>query len=228
MAIPQLLVGEQTSAGTGVPVLQRGGQLGDTILSELHGQYYEQVYRGNVWYIGGVAEVALSANSISLTATTTPITGIWNPLSSSVNCVMLYADLMMSLNVTSATRQGAWFWAMSTNNGAISTGASCFNAKTLAVAGPKGASATKGFVGGIALTAITNNLVIQRPAKFNVGINITTASFPATALSPLQCDREEFKGALIVPPGGVLALLNGNSTTNMSCVAGMCWEEVPV
>ena len=72
------------SIAPGTVVALRSGQLGDTIVSELHGRFYEQTYRGNV-YTGGITAVtALSTNTITLTATTTPILGLWNNLSNAV------------------------------------------------------------------------------------------------------------------------------------------------
>jgi hypothetical protein len=227
MAINNYQAGEPGSVPSG-SVLQRGGALGDGIFSELMPNYYEQCARGNVWYTGSVAECALSANTITLSATTTPIIGIWNPASSSINCVLLWGGLQVSLQAASSTRQGAWVWASSTGNAAISTGASCYNARTLSTTGPKGASATKGFIGSVALTGLTNALVITRPAMFNCGIAITSASVPATAVVPVATDDREFKGMWIVPPGGVLALLNTNSTTMLSTLGVLSWMEVPI
>jgi hypothetical protein len=39
---------------------------------------------------------------------------------------------------------------------------------------------------------------------------------------------QEFDGSLIVPPGGVLALLNTVSTANLSVASRLMWEEVTV
>ena len=228
MAINQGRAGEPASIPAG-PVDNRSDQLGGICVSELMAPYYEQVARGNVWYTGSVAECALSANTITLSATTTPIIGIWNPASSSVNCVLLWAALQVSLQAASSTRQGAWVWAASVGNTAISTGAAPFNARTLSTTGPKGASATKGFIGSVALTALTNALVIQRPAIFNnCGVAITTASVPATAAVPLGAGIQEFKGGWSIPPGGCVALLNTNSTTMLSTLGELCWMEVPI
>lgn len=228
MAIAQFKTGEIMPVASGTPVDNFGGRQGDDLVSELMPFYYEQNYRGNLWYCGSTAEVALSANTITLTATTTPIVGIWNPSTSQVNCVLVRSWLAATLQAASSTRQGAFVWAMSLGNGAISTGSAPFNAKTLSTTGPKGASATKAFNGGIALTAITNNLVIQRPSLMNIGLAITTNTVTAATVVPCQTAEEWFRGSLFVPPGGVLALLNTNSTTNLSCVAGLEWIEVPI
>jgi hypothetical protein len=47
-------------------------------------------------------------------------------------------------------------------------------------------------------------------------------------LLPSYVGREDFDGSLIVPPGGVLALLNTTSSTVFSAVGKLAWEEVPV
>jgi hypothetical protein len=39
---------------------------------------------------------------------------------------------------------------------------------------------------------------------------------------------EEFDGSMIIPPGGVLALLNTVSTTTISVASMLLWEEVPL
>ena len=70
-------VGPTTNAD-GAPQIMRLGRAGESIVSPLHGRFYEQNYRGNIFSIGNNA-VALSANTIALTATSTPILGVWNP-----------------------------------------------------------------------------------------------------------------------------------------------------
>jgi hypothetical protein len=198
----------------------RLGQFGDTIVSELHGKWYEQAYRGNLYSVG-MTSTALSANTITLTATTTPIVGVWNPLASTVNLVIAKAILQTSVAGNSAVAPGAFVWATSINNGAITTGLAPLNRKTLAAAG----SQAKGFTAAVALTGITNNLVIQQAAAF--GPLVAAQGATATPLfSPAS--TEEFDGSLIVPPGGVLALLNTTSTTTISVASMLLWEEVPI
>ena len=61
--ILQSVVGPPVSGGGFAPGIQanlRSGQLGDTIVSELHPKYYEATYRGNV-FSGGTATAALSS-----------------------------------------------------------------------------------------------------------------------------------------------------------------------
>ncbi len=197
------------------------GRQGDQLSSELEGRFYTQCYNG-VMFSWGKTETALSANSVSLTATTTPIIGVWNPSTSTVNLVILQATLQTSLQAASSTRQGAYVWASSTGNTAISTGNTPWNRKTLTQAG----SQAKGFDLATALTGLTNNLVIMEAADLTGGVAITTASVTAATNVPTQVSVQNFDGSMIVPPGGVLALLNTNSTTNVSVASRILWSEV--
>lgn len=214
-----LLVGQQALSDGANPVA-RGGKQGDMIVSELHGRYYETNYRGNLYSVGATS-IALSANTISLSATTTPIVGVWNPVSSTVNLVMLKAKCLITAAGANAVAPGAFVWATSIGNGAITTGLNPLNRKTLAAAG----SQAKGFNITTALTGLTNALVVQNAAAFGTLV----AAQGATATPFISGDGvEEFDGALIVPPGGVLALLNTVSTTTVSVASSLMWEEVPL
>ncbi len=198
----------------------RQGQLGDLVVTELHGKWYEQCYRGNLFSVG-MSATALSANTITLTATTTPIIGVWNPSTSSVNLVLSKAKCNIAVAGNSAVAPGAFVWATSIGNGAISTGLNPLNRKTLAQAG----SQAKGFNITTALTGLTNNLVVQNGSAFGTLV----AAQGATATPFISGDAvEEFDGSLIIPPGGVLALLNTVSTTTISVSAMLLWEEVPL
>ncbi|SRR6266436_554158 len=204
------------------PRLIRTGELG---VSEIHGRFYEQCYRGNLYSIGNVG-TALSANSITLTATTTPILGVWNPATSPVNLVILQASLQLYINtLTAPVGAGPLFWAASIGNTALSAGAPVFSRRTLSFSGSQAA----GFSGGNALTGLTNNVVKFDAADFT---NATAQTY-GTIVAPTSGTTltsfggvQNFDGSLIVPPGGVLALLNANSTTTMNAVGRLLWEEV--
>jgi hypothetical protein len=213
------------SIAPGTVVAMRSGNLGDTIVTELHGRFYEQTYRGNVYTGGITALTALSANTITLTATTTPILGLWNNLSNTVNLVVLQASLqIVPNNLTSGAAPGALIWATSTSNGAISTGSTPFNAKTLTQSG----SVAKFFTPAVALTGLTNNLVALTASDIPSPSGLTYTTLGSTAIIPPIGGVENFDGGLIIPPGGVLALLNTVSSTTFSVYGRITWEEVPV
>lgn len=216
-------------AADGAVVPQRSGKLGDVIASDLHGRFFEQCYRGNIYSIGS-SKIALSANTITLVAATTPILGVWNPSNSPVNLVILQAALQFAANtLTAPVPPGYFVWATSLGNAAISTGSAPFNRKTLLSAG----SQAKAFPGGVALTGLTNNLVILEAADFPNLSDLTDAGTVAASTTTSNATAgaqgvQNFDGSFIVPPGGVLALLNTNSTTTYSAAGRLLWEEVPL
>ena len=209
---------QSLSPGTN-PTL-RQGQFAELLMSHLQPRFYENNFRGNIFSVG-MTTTALSANTITLTATTTPILGLWNPTTSPINAVLLQATLQIVTAGNSAVVPGAFVWATSIGNGAISTGLTPFNRKTLAAAG----SQVKGFAGATALTGITNNLVIQEAGDFG-SLVVAQGATGTPIISPPMV--QNFDGGLIVPPGGVLALLNTNSTTTISVAGKLMWAEVPV
>lgn len=223
MPLAQGYVGQYKSADGGSPAQGfRQGQQGELIFSELHGRFYEQVRNGNVYSIGSGA-TALSANTISLSATTTPILGVWNPASSPVNLVILQCALQVYINtLTTPVGCGPLVWASSIGNAGITLGSAPFNRKTLVAAG----SQAKGFPGGVALTGLTNALVVFEGADLANTTILTHGT--VTAVNPMSSTGgvQNFDGSLIVPPGGVLALLNTTSTTTCSVAGRLLWEEV--
>lgn len=215
-------VGPQVNAD-GVTNNGRSGKTGEQIFSELHGRFYEQASRGGLYSIGATI-TALSANTISLSATTTPIVGVWNPSTSLVNLVIVQAALcVVANNLTSGAGPGVFVWASSVGNTTITTGSTPFNRKTLASVG----SSAKGFP-FVALTALTNNLVIFEEADFPSPSGLTYTTIGSTALMPSFQGVQNFDGSLIVPPGGVLALLNTTSCTTFSAASRLLWEEVAI
>jgi hypothetical protein len=198
----------------------RLGKGGDLIVQELHGRFFEQAFRGAL-FSAGSGVTPLSANTISLTSSTTPIVGVYNPSTSTVNLVILQIAVSVYANtLTTPVGPGALVLASSVGNTAVTTGAAPFNRKTLASSGAQ----AKAFNGGVALTGLTNNLVVfdglEIPTQGPVTYSTTTAMQLGGA-SVVNVD-----GSIIVPPGGVLALLNTTSTTTMSAVSRMLWEEV--
>jgi hypothetical protein len=68
-------------------------------------------------------------------------------------------------------------------------------------------------------------LTIQHSAAFGTLV----AAQGATASPFISGDGvEEFDGAIIIPPGGVLALLNTVSTITVNVASMLLWEEVPI
>lgn len=231
----QGVVGPQSaqSLPAGTPGMMRLGQLNDTIVSELHGRFYEANYRGTLFSVGN-SVAALTANSYigaTLDATIKPVLAVWNPTASTVNVVLAQAAIMSVWNTwTTPTGCGLFVAATSTGNAAITTGVAPLNRKTLTAVG----SQAKGFPGGttlIALTGLTSNLVLQEaieiPAIVGTGA-YGTPSAPTAVQYNTMGGVVNFDGTIIVPPGGVYAILAQISTTTTSVTGRLVWEEVPI
>ena len=205
------------SDGSNHPVRQ--GKTGELVVSALGGSFYELASRGLVWR-SGMGQTALSANTISSSATTTPIIGLWNPENSDRYLVPICAILQVSVAGNSAVAPGAFVWATSQDNSAITTGNNPVNTKTWL---SPGGSVAKAFNINTALTGLTNTIVVQRAAAFG---NLVAAQ-PATATATFSPPGVEwFDGTELVPPGGLLALLNSTSTTTVSVASAIYWTEV--
>lgn len=206
----------------------RQAKAGELNVSELRGRFYEDTYRGNL-FSGGMTLTSISnATFTTLTATTTPIIGVWNPLTSKYNLSILQAVLGVTLTAATTTGAGPYVWAVSTNNGALTLGSIPWSRATLAQAGSL--SGAKVFAGA-ALTGLTNNLVIVQASALTGGAvgnfsEVGTAVGFAPAASGTSV--ENIDGSFQVPPGGVLALLATTTPVGHSAASGILWADTPV
>lgn len=201
----------------------RQGKSAELVFQQLHGRLYEQCYRGNLYTFGvsNTALVAANAIATGVTATAQPVLALWNPLSSTVNLVVWKALLSLTTVANSAVAPGGFMWLAANSQSAISTGSTPFNCKTFLQTG----SQAKVFSISTALTGLVGSLANLRGCS----IPVSNAAGAATAVTLTVGPQEELvDGSLIVPPGGVLALMNQVSTTTVSYTTGIVWEEVPV
>lgn len=215
-------VGASANADGSNPAV-RSGKTGELNVGDVHGRFYEQAYRGNIYTFGISSTALVAANAIAtgLTATAQPIIGLYNPSTSAVNLVILKATVVMTVVANSAVAPGGFAWVSSIGNTAVSTGSTPFNTKSLAASG----ATAKAFAMSTALTGLTNNLAFLKESD----IAPINAAGPATAIHQAQgVTFEQVDGAIIVPPGGVVGIMNQISTTTVSLGVGIIWEEVAV
>ena len=229
MANPNYLTTGPQNTGDGAVIAQRADRQGGTIVSELHGRYYEQNYRGNMYTGGVIALTAINNATYTLAttgATATPLVGLYNPSTSNVNCVILLATLGITITAATSTGGGPYVWVFSLGNSAVSTGSAPINCKTLLASG----SQAKVF-GAAALTGMTGTLAALRGSGLAGGsaggysqVDTAVGFSPALGGTAL----EDIGGSIIVPPGGVLSLTATTTPAAHSAVSGLVWEEVPV
>ncbi len=201
----------------------RQGKSAELIIQQLHGRMYEQCARGNL-YTFGVSNTALvAANAIvtGLTATAQPVLGLWNPPTSNVNLAIYRAILVLTTVANTAVAPGGFMWLAAAGQQAITTGSVPFNCRTLLQTG----SQAKVFSISTALTGLVGSLTALRA----LDIGVINAAGAATAASLMPSPQESLvDGTLIVPPGGVIAVMNQVSTTTLSYSTGLIWEEIPI
>ena len=211
-------------AGTFKPFT--AGISGGQRVVDAHGRFTDAAL-ANRLFCGGLGLTAITNATFTvatLTASATPIIGLWNPSSSGKNLVVYQASLAVIQTALQATGPGGYVWAVSNGNGALTLGANPYSRLSLAATG----SVAK-FYCGVALTGLTNNLVVAFGSALGGGSTYNAALLGTAAgfQTPQITSVENFDGGLIVPPGGVLALLATTTPVAHSVVPSIMWEETP-
>lgn len=188
----------------------RLGNQNEQMVSELHGRYYEQTYRGNVFSVSALAYTIVATTDISpLPANTgVPIVGVFNPVNSGKNASILYA----AFTTTSGTPGGPLIWnVIPAPAGITATGVQPTNNFTFTASG----SVMRGF----SASAITGS---------SAGIPIGPMGGPAAIAAGAgnYTVTEEVAGRIIVPQGGFLGLAATAVGTTHIVSAWLIWEEV--
>lgn len=202
---------QSSAAGTNPTIRQ--GQLGDVIVTELHGRYYEQAYRGSVFSLSVSTAAAITAYVGA--AAGTPQIAVYNPVGSGKNLAILQASYN---NVVSASGAGtvAWgVWFGPTVAPTAATNAVATNMATLQKAGSIASCWTN--------TALTSStaLLNQYPVGFYYWATAAGVAAP-------QMTVAEIAGSIIVPPGCMFALGGTAALTSATWTGNVTWEEVPI
>lgn len=220
----EIRIGPLTGAdGTVQPA--RGGRTGELLSADAHGRFQEAALRGALFSAGmnltSISNVTFTTATLGVTCT--PIIGLWNPMNSGRNLVVLQARVqLIATAVTTFTGPGSLMWCTAVNQSAISTGITPLSRLSLTASG----SVAKGFA-NTALTGLSGNLTVQEASGLisfsNNFSNALTAAGQATA-SPGGIDNID--GAIILVPGSVLALLGSTTPISVSGASSILWEEV--
>ncbi len=200
--IIQPITGPQSASDGNIAAACRGGKQGDLIVSELHGRYYEQTYRSNIF---SVMTQGTGITTTAALATTWTGLGISNPVGSGVNLVVNK------------------MWVTEFAVGAASTvgvmgGTGVLNAGLTPQSRIIG-SGTVSKANASASATISTPLLI---CTFGQTGSLATTGYglgPAASI--------DFEGSLIVPPGSFIASYTAIVTTS-ALQFGYAWEEVPV
>ena len=223
MALSQVVVAPPSavSLGDGAMPGQLGGRQGEAIVSNLHGKYYTQAVRGNVYYASNAAAGAVF--SIFSNASFTGLL-LWNPEGSGKNLSLIRCNVGIDTQASTAT--SGWGYAWVGNVGASLATAAPISAFTLITATRGAAICGLGGQGTSVIRAgsaatLTTALLWGRAAAFGTSTGaITTQTVP-----PMM--SEDFDGMTIVPPGTLFAVTSSIASGITAC-ATLFWEECPL
>lgn len=205
----QVIVGPQANADSSTPITVRGGRTGELLASAMQADYYENVYRKNVFtaYAGPV-----TAPVIYSTAAGTGGPLLWNG-SSTVNAVILAIGYSVSVVSTVAGTIGL--------TGGV--GQAAAPGTTTAIdAGPRNT-----FIGG-ALPLCTTYRVGTPSNAGNFFIPLANMSTAALTTNPDQPTWIDLKGIVIVPPQAWVSIAGSATLSTLQISTAIVWAEIPV
>jgi len=196
-----------TSIQPGTTPTIRQGQLGDVIVSELHGRYYETAYRRNLF------NAAVQGTGITTSAgLVTGYTGLalTNPTTSTVNLVV--------------TKVG---YGVNAAPAATMVVSLAFNTSTTAVTQTTAITGRNNFLGGAAPQGLAASSVTFPTAPINSHILGVIGTNAITGLNE-TVDLIDLEGSIVMPPGSYIAIVTSTASAATSFWGSFQWEEVPV
>lgn len=191
-----------------------GGPQGQLVADSLHGQYYQQTSRGNV-FIGSTSKDGVAIPIYNATAA---VFALWNPTGSGKNAVPLSITFGMGTVGTKAV-SGIGLSYKTSCGSAIATGApiSAFTDGTPvnALLG-SGKTSVMRFAPGAATIVAGAHLL-----TFGLSVESATAGNGTWFL------QYEFKGQLILGPGSLIHVTSAPVACGSTYLITLVWEEVP-
>lgn len=198
-------------AGDSTNVPFRQGKSAEAIVTELHGKYYEQAYRGNLFVATQTAGVTLAT-----VAGTAPSFSLFNPAGSGKYLSLIRWDMV--LTVAAATPViGAYMLTVNTNPSAAATTGTAV-------------TPTPGIVGATASAVgkpLTSATLPANPTLYRAFVNHLTGAI--TTIPNMPAFTIDFDGTCLIAPGCTISVGQLNTdTTDASALCSVIWEEVPV
>lgn len=207
------------SSGDGATPPLRSGRMGDLIDSQLHGRYYEQTSRGNVFHLGGLSwTTGVAAGNIAAAAAAASTQfAIWNPITNNKNIGLM----RLTLSLISGTTPVAPITYSQFSGVGVPTVASTGTAFN-GLFGNAGLPSAK-FVNSAGGTALTGGGAL---------VSVNTAGFYFTAGTyanlAIGYAVDEIDGRIVLAPGQGFVPTFAASGTTLLGAWGLIWEEVPI
>jgi energy-converting hydrogenase Eha subunit E len=184
----------------------RMGHNGDLIVSELHGRYYEQAYRKNL-YGGSIV------GQVTTVGAATTYTGLClsNPVGSGVNLVINKVGVSFLVGFAASATVGVMTGINVTTN-VTHTAAAVVRNK---------------FIGSVAGMGLLDSSATLPTAPV-LDIVLFSGLTGAITTAPAADGMFDLEGSIILPPGAYAAIYTSTVSGTASMSASFSWEEVPV
>ncbi len=214
----QGVVFDPSAAGSsdGSTVTANFGRANEMIVSELHGKYFEQCYRGNVYY----GSTTTAGVVIPIASSLTPTYSIWNPAGSGKLLVPVVTLIGWTATTTA---DGSFIWMSTANAGSGISSTAPFTA--FGSGTPVNANLGSGKVSAIRLGSGGTTTLVAAPSVYRdtgISAGITTA-----ATAGFWVMRDDWDGSGIVPPGNAIHLM-GTTAIAATVQVTQVWVEVPL
>ena len=202
----------RVASGVESPI--RLGQDSETIVTELHGKYYESSLRGNVFHATMTAGVIFPA----VAATAANVMTLANPAGSGKNVSLISFDMVVT-----------------TINATVATGAYALNVNTNVIA----AAVTGTAIVPVPALIGSNSLPVAKPLSTSTipaaptiwwpfGYKETGGVVTALPISGVSSFHIDFDGLGILSPGTCITpqIIGTVDTTNATVLCAFRWEEI--
>ena len=202
-----------TSDGTQVPMRQ--GKGAEQIVTELHGKYAEQTYRGNVFWATMTAGVIFPAPAATAA---NPMT-LANPAGSGKNLNLISFDMVFTVIVGTPVT-GLYGLYVNTNTVAAAVTGTAI-------------TPIPGLVGSkfapVAVPLSTSTVPVAPTLLLPFGQKVTGEVAAAAPILNNPAFHIDFDGRVSIAPGAAITpQQTAADTTNATVLCAFCWEEVPI
>jgi len=194
------------------------GRSNDLLMSEVHGKYYQQTYRGNMFY----GSTATGGVVIPIASSLTPTYSIWNPAGSGKNLVPVVA--LFGWTATTAAL-GNLVWQATTNAGSSISSTAPFVA--FGTGTPVNALLGAGKTSVMRLGSGGTTTLVAASTFYRSTACSITATTAATSVAPGWVWRDDFDGSSIIPPGNAIHLF-GTTAIAVTLQVTLVWYEAPL
>lgn len=201
-------IGQTQSLTPGTQPNIRLGNMGDQIVSELHGRYYEAAYRRSLFH----AAIAGQVTTVGLATTHTGLT-LSNPVGSLVNLVVTKFGWGFGVAFVAAAGIGLAIGYNATTNVTHTTPV----------------TVRSNYVGigaaGSGLVDSSSTLPTAPTIHSIVGVGLTGA---ITTVPSIPMSWIDLEGSIVIPAGGYICTYTSTASGAASGYFSFQWEEVPV